>query len=303
MRYTITHRTLYQYSSGVALCHNEARLLPREAPWQLCRPSQIRIRPRPALSVERRDFFGNRVLYFAIQDVHHRLEVTVATEVRVLDERPFDESSPSPPWKQARQMLWEDPDPEIIEARLFGLDSPFVAVRPAFRDYAELSFPPGRSLLEAVADLNQRIYRDFKYDPHFTTVATPLDEVLSQRRGVCQDFAHLAIACLRALGLAARYVSGYLLTHPPAGQPRLIGSDASHAWVAVYLPDLPGAQDGKGWYDLDPTNNRSGLASPGEDYVQLAVGRDFADVSPLRGVLQGGGAHTLEVAVTVAPLA
>jgi transglutaminase-like putative cysteine protease len=134
MRYTITHRTLYQYSSGVALCHNEARLLPREAPWQLCRPSQIRIRPRPALSVERRDFFGNRVLYFAIQDVHHRLEVTVATEVRVLDERPFDESSPSPPWKQARQMLWEDPDPEIIEARLLGLDSPFVAVRPALRE-------------------------------------------------------------------------------------------------------------------------------------------------------------------------
>jgi len=290
MRYTITHRTLYQYSSGVALCHNEARLLPRETPWQLCRPSQIRIKPRPALSVERRDFFGNRVLYFAIQDVHWRLEVTVATEVRVLDERPFDQSSPSPPWEQARQMLREDPDPEIIEARLFGLDSPFVVVRPAFRDYAEPSFPPGRPLLEAVADLNQRIYREFNYDPHFTTVATPLDEVLRERRGVCQDFAHLAIACLRALGLAARYVSGYLETLPPPGQPRLVGADASHAWLAVYVP-------GAGWAEFDPTNN----CMPEEKHVTLAWGRDYGDVAPLQGVMTGGGSHSLKVVVDVEP--
>lgn len=290
MRYTITHRTLYQYSSGVALCHNEARLLPRETPWQLCRPSQTRIKPRPALSVERRDFFGNRVLYFAIQDVHWRLEVTVATEVRVLDERPFDESSLSPPWEHACQMLREDPDPEIIEARLFGLDSPFVVVRPAFRDYAEPSFPPGRPLLEAMADLNQRIYREFKYDPHFTTVATPLDEVLRERRGVCQDFAHLAIACLRALGLAARYVSGYLETLPPPGQPRLVGADASHAWLAVYVP-------GAGWAEFDPTNN----CMPKEKHVTLAWGRDYGDVAPLRGVMTGGGSHSLKVAVDVEP--
>lgn len=290
MRYTITHRTLYQYSSGVALCHNEARLLPRETPWQLCRPSQIRIRPRPALSVERRDFFGNRVLYFAIQDVHHRLEVTVATEVRVLDERPFDTASPSPPWEQARQRLREDPDPEIIEARLFGLDSPFVAVQPAFRDYAQPSFPPGRPLLEAIADLNGRIYREFKYDPHFTTIATPLDEVLSERRGVCQDFAHLAIACLRALGLAARYVSGYLETLPPPGQPRLAGADASHAWLAVYVP-------GVGWAEFDPTNN----CMPKEKHVALAWGRDYGDVAPLRGVMTGGGSHALKVSVDVEP--
>ena len=290
MRNTITHRTLYQYSSGVALCHNEARLLPRETPWQLCRPSQTRIKPRPALSVERRDFFGNRILYFAIQDVHWRLEVTVATEVRVLDERPFDESSPSPPWERARQMLREDPDPEIIEARLFGLDSPFVVVRPAFRDYAEPSFPPGRPLLEAVADLNQRIYREFQYDPHFTTVATPLDEVLRERRGVCQDFAHLAIACLRALGLAARYVSGYLETLPPPGQPRLVGADASHAWLAVYVP-------GAGWAEFDPTNN----CMPEEKHVTLAWGRDYGDVAPLQGVMTGGGSHSLKVVVDVEP--
>ncbi|HOB61487.1 MAG TPA: transglutaminase family protein [Candidatus Competibacteraceae bacterium] len=290
MRYTITHRTLYQYSSGVVLCHNEARLLPRETPWQLCRPSQIRIRPRPALSLERQDFFGNRVLYFAIQDVHYRLEVTVATEVRVLNERPFDETSSSPPWEQARQALWESLDPEIIEARTLALDSPFVKTRPAFLAYAEPSFPPGRPLLEAVADLNQRIYREFKYDPHFTTVATPLDEVLSERRGVCQDFAHLAIACLRALGLAARYVSGYLETLPPPGQARLVGADASHAWLAVYVPGI-------GWAEFDPTNN----CMPREKHVTLAWGRDYGDVAPLRGVMTGGGSHALKVAVDVEP--
>lgn len=290
MRYTITHRTLYQYSSGVALCHNEAQLLPRETPWQLYRPSQIRIKPRPALSVERVDFFGNRVLYFAIQDIHYRLEVTVATEVRVLDERPFDESSPSPPWEQARWMLREDSDPEIIEARLFSLSSPFVAIQPEFRKYAEPSFTPGRPLLEAMADLNERIYQEFKYDPHFTTVATPLNEVLSERRGVCQDFAHLAIACLRALGLAARYVSGYLETLPPPGQPRLIGADASHAWLAVYVP-------GVGWAEFDPTN----CCMPREKHVTLAWGRDYGDVAPLRGVVTGGGKHAMKVSVDVAP--
>ena len=292
MRYTITHRTLYQYSSGVTLCHNEARLLPKETPWQLCRPSQIRIRPRPALSDERLDFFGNRVLYFAIQDVHHRLEVTVVTEVRVLDERPLHETSPSPPWEQACQMLWEDPDPEIIEARLFVLDSPFIATGRTFREYAEPSFPPGRPLLEAVADLNRRIYQDFKYDPHFTTVATPLDEVLRERRGVCQDFAHLGIACLRGLGLAARYVSGYLETLPPPGQPRLIGADASHAWLAVYVPGI-------GWAEFDPTND----CMPKTQHVTLAWGRDYGDVAPLTGVMTGGGSHSLKVSVDVAPAA
>ncbi|HPF57752.1 MAG TPA: transglutaminase family protein [Candidatus Competibacteraceae bacterium] len=290
MRYTITHRTIYQYSSGVALCHNEARLLPRETPWQLCRPSQIRIKPRPALSVERQDFFGNRVLYFAIQDIHQRLDVTVATEVRVLNERSFNKSSLSPPWEQACQMLREDPDPEIIEARLFRLDSPFVMIHQDFRAYAEPSFTPDRPLLEAMADLNQRIYEDFTYDPHFTTVATPLNEVLSERRGVCQDFAHLAIACLRSLGLAARYVSGYLETLPPPGQPRLVGADASHAWLAVYVP-------GAGWAEFDPTNN----CMPQEKHVTLAWGRDYGDVAPLQGVMTGGGSHTLSVSVDVEP--
>jgi transglutaminase-like putative cysteine protease len=150
-------------------------------------------------------------------------------------------------------------------------------------------------------ELTARMHQDFRYASASTDINTPALQALDQRRGVCQDFAHILVACLRSLGLPARYVSGYLLTEPPAGQPRLVGSDASHAWASVYLPDLA-AHACQGWLDLDPTNNRTGWASPGEDYVRLAVGRDFADVSPLRGVLQGGGTHTLEVAVTVAPL-
>jgi transglutaminase-like putative cysteine protease len=290
MKYLITHRTVYRYSNDVALCHNEARLLPRDMPWQQCHPSQLAIRPRPALSVERRDFFGNRVHYFVIQDIHEELEVTVATGVRVLNARPFAASSPSPPWDQALAALREDPDPEIIEARQFALDSPFVVAAPPFRAYAAPSFPPGRPLLNAVADLNRRIHEEFTYDPHFTTIATPLDQVLDERRGVCQDFAHLAIACLRALGLAARYVSGYLETLPPPGQPRLVGADASHAWLAVYVP-------GVGWAEFDPTNG----CMPGEKHITLAWGRDYGDVPPLKGVMTGGGSHSLEVAVDVMP--
>ena len=290
MKYLITHRTLYHYSSDVALCHNEARLLPRETAWQQCCPSRLTIRPRPSVSVERRDFFGNRALYFAIQDIHQKLEVAVVTGVRVLDARPFTASSPSPPWEQARTALWQDPDPEIIEARLFALSSPFITFTSAFREYAAPSFSPKRPLLEALADLNQRIYTEFTYDPHFTTVATPLNKVLSERRGVCQDFAHLAIACLRALGLAARYVSGYLETLPPPGQPRLVGADASHAWLAVYVPGI-------GWAEFDPTND----CMPGEKHITVAWGRDYGDVAPLKGVMTGGGSHSLEVSVDVAP--
>jgi len=290
VNYAITHRTLYRYSGGVALCHNVARLLPRQTDWQFCRPSRITIKPRPALSVEREDFFGNRVLYFAVQDIHQQLEVKVVTEVKVLAARQFEPSSPSMPWERARALLRQDPDPEIIEARLFELGSPFVPLLPGFREYAEPSFPPDRPLLAAVADLNRRIYREFTYDPHITTVATPLDEVLNKRRGVCQDFAHLAIACLRGLGLAARYVSGYLETVPPPGQPRLIGADASHAWLAVYVP-------GAGWADFDPTND----CMPQDRHVTLAWGRDYGDVAPLTGVMTGGGSHSLEVSVDVAP--
>jgi transglutaminase-like putative cysteine protease len=290
MDYLVTHRTVYSYSHAVALCHNEARLLPRRLPWQRCADSRIGVQPRPALSAERLDFFGNRVLYFGIQDIHQELEVSVRTRVRVgarpLADEPFDKS-----WEEVRQALWLDPDPEIIEARQFVLASPFIPATPALAAYVRDSFPADRPLLEAVTDLNQRIHRDFTFDPHFTTLATPLHEVLEKRRGVCQDFAHLGIGCLRSLGLAARYVSGYLETVPPPGQPRLVGADASHAWLAVYLPGL-------GWTEFDPTND----CLPGEQHITLAWGRDYSDVAPLKGVMSGGGAHSLKVAVDVEPL-
>lgn len=288
--YTITHRTTYTYSSAVALCHNEARLLAQETAWQSCQECRVKIYPEPAISAERLDFFGNKVLYFAIQDIHLQLEVIVKTRVQV-GERPFSETTPSPPWEEVLKILREAPDPGIIEARQFVLDSPFVSSDSLFRDYGKESFSPGRPLLEAVADLNHRIHQDFTYDPHFTTVATPLSAVLENRCGVCQDFAHLAIACLRSLGLAARYVSGYLETTPPPGQPRLIGADASHAWLAVYLP-------GQGWAEFDPTNN----CLPGSQHITLAWGRDYGDVAPLKGVMSGSGSHTLAVAVDVIPL-
>lgn len=287
--YTITHRTSYIYSAAVALCHNEARLLPRDTPWQICEDCQLEIIPRPAVQKERRDLFGNRVVYFAVQDIHSRLDVKAISEV-ITQPRPFNEASPSPPWDEVAQILRYPSDPETIDCRQLALASPFVHLGADLREYAHGSFAPGRPLLEAVADLNQRIHSEFTYDPNYTTVATPLHEVLGSRRGVCQDYAHLAIGCLRSLGLAARYISGYLETLPPPGQPRLIGADASHAWLAVYVP-------GTGWAEFDPTND----CMPGEKHIILAWGRDYGDVAPLKGVMSGGGSHKLEVSVDVAP--
>jgi transglutaminase-like putative cysteine protease len=255
--------------------------------WQTCIASRIDIRPTPAVTSEHLDFFGNRVFYFAVQDIHQSLEVTAVSDITVAP-RAFSETSASVAWENAYWMLREDSDPEVREARQFFLDSPFVHCTSGLRDYTRDSFPAGRPLLEAAMDLNRRIHRDFIYDPHFTTLATPLEEVMKSRRGVCQDFAHLAIACLRSLGLAARYVSGYLETLPPPGRPKLVGADASHAWFAVYLP-------GEGWAELDPTND----CMPGERHITLAWGRDYGDVAPLNGVMSGGGSHTLKVSVDV----
>jgi transglutaminase-like putative cysteine protease len=188
------------------------------------------------------------------------------------------------------------------EACGFAYASHHAPINMAFAIYAQSSFTPGRNLIEAVRDLMQRIHTEFKYESFSTDISTPALKVLSDKRGVCQDFAHVMLACLRSVGLAARYVSGYLLTEPPPGQSRLIGSDASHAWVSLRIPSLSSVEGTESWYDFDPTNNRESWCSPGEDYVRLAVGRDFADVSPLRGVLQGGTHHTLTVSVTVEPI-
>jgi len=287
VRFRINHVTRYLYEDPVSLCHNLAHLEPRDLPHQKVISTRLRVDPCPAVSSEHRDFFGNRVNYFCIQQAHKSLNVGVASEVEVLA-RDIPDFSASPPWEEVVSRLCSENGEEIVDARVFTLRSPYVPREPAALDYARASFTPGRPILEAATDLMERIYREFEFDPNFTTVATPIAEVLEHRKGVCQDFAHLGLACLRGLGLAARYVSGYLETLPPPGQPKLQGADASHAWLAVLVPDI-------GWIDFDPTNGQV----PHEQHITTAFGRDFQDVTPLRGVFYGGGEHQLEVEVDV----
>ncbi|WP_110691862.1 transglutaminase family protein [Salinicola halophyticus] len=285
MRYRVRHTTRYDYASPVSLCHNEARLTPRVLPWQKIETTELTIEPRPAVVSERADFFGNRVTRFSVQEIHLALSVTASTALQTQG-RPLPPSEVDKDWQSAASHA-----PRLPELRQFQLDSPFIMRESALRAFAISSFPPGRPLLEAVGDLNRRIFETFTYDPEFSTLATPVREVLRARRGVCQDFAHLMIGSLRSLGLAARYVSGYLETLPPPGRPRLIGADASHAWVAVHVPNW-------GWLEYDPTNGNL----PGERHLVLGWGRDYGDVPPLKGIMNGGGVHELEVAVDVAPI-
>jgi len=284
--YQVTHRTTYGYGTDVAVSHHLAHLRPRELPWQQVSDYVLSIDPTPAVTNERTDFYGNAASFISISSPHDRLVVTARSRVRVrasgLPER-------TPPWQQVRNRCASDvltPDSAVGE---FRFDSPHIIRKPAFAEYAAASFPRDRPLLEAVSDFMGRIFRDFRFDPRATTVATPLDDVFKQRRGVCQDFAHFAVAGLRSLGLPARYVSGYLETLPAPGKARLVGADASHAWFAVWCP-------GHGWIDADPTNN----LLPGDRHITVAWGRDFSDVSPLRGVVVGGGGSGLGVSVDVA---
>lgn len=286
MLYEVRHTTIYAYHSPVSFCHNLAHLLPRDTVRQTCLEASLQIDPLPTDQVERRDAFGNRMVYFTVQQSHQQQSVTMRCRVRVGRERSLFESQQSLPWEEVRDQLAVAP--VLLEAVPFRFASPHVPLGNKLRGYALDSFTEGRPLLDAVDDLVHRIYQDFTYDPEFTTVATPLQDVLKHRRGVCQDFAHLGIGCLRSLGLAARYVSGYLETVPPPGQEKLVGADASHAWLSVYLPD-------GGWVDFDPTNDQR----VDDRHITVATGRDFADVVPLRGVAFGGGEHTLDVAVDV----
>lgn len=287
MLYRIQHTTQYSYTEPVTLCHNEAHLLPRSLSRQRCRDAQLWITPTPAVYHERKDFFGNRVAYFSIEEPHSSLTVTAMSELQ-LSSLSAPEIEATPAWEQVCALLRWEVNRNVLEARQFMLDSPFIQTQPAFAAYAEPLFPPQRPLLAAVRELMRRIFTEFTYDPEFTTVATPLAEVFAHKRGVCQDFAHFAIACLRSLGLAARYVSGYLETFPLEGQPDLIGSAASHAWVSVYCPEL-------GWVDFDPTND----LMPSDRHIIVAWGRDYSDVPPLKGTILGGGAHELTVNVEV----
>ncbi len=289
MKYRVTHSTRYNYSENVTLCHNVAHLLPRTTPQQECRMSELTISPLPVSVNEWSDLFGNRQASFSIQKPHKELIVTATSEVEVLSSGSLLDDAFPTAWEKVVDYLEEATDSESINTRMYLLESEFIEFSEEIRDYTSISFTPGRPVLQAVEDLMHRIYKDFDYVPGFSTIATPLDEVLKHRKGVCQDFAHLAIACLRMQGLAARYVSGYLETIPPKGKERLVGADASHAWFSVFVPH-------QGWIDFDPTNARI----PADQHITAAWGRDYADVAPLKGVIFGGGKkHKLEVAVDV----
>ena len=286
IRYRVTHVTEYRYTASVPQCQNEARLLPRTTPRQECEHAQLRIEPSPAVYRDREDFFGNRVSYFAVQEAHASLAVTAQSEVLLVPATlPYFRASPA--WEEVRRAVAQDVSRAGVEARQFLFDSPLVRSNTELAAYAAPSFTPDRPLLEAVADLVQRIYQEFTYEPEATTVSTPLNTVLERRQGVCQDFAHVAIGCLRTRGIAARYVSGYLETTVSDGRPQLTGAAASHAWVSAYCP-------GQGWIDFDPTNN----SLPTDQHITLAWGRDYSDVTPLKGVVVGGGGPALDVAVT-----
>ena len=288
MLYTIRHDTEYSYAEPVTQGHNVAHLRPRPAPRQTVHSAELHVSPPPAVTRDRHDYFGNPVTFFTLQQPHREMTVSAVSRVEV-HRHDAPAAGASGPWETVRDELRADVSDAGLDAYQHSFDSPFAAGSAGLADYAAASFPKGRPVLDGAYDLTRRIFRDFKYDPATTTIATPVAEVLRQRSGVCQDFAHLMIACLRSLDLPARYVSGYLRTVPPPGKERLVGADASHAWVGVYGP-------GVGWVDFDPTNDKL----VGEDHITLAWGRDFGDVSPVRGLILGGGAHKVKVSVDVA---
>ena len=306
MKLRITHETHYSYTPAVETAQHVAHLQAPTTPCQLCLKHDLFIEPEAATVSNSMDSFGNHRLYFSLPTPHSTLNLRAESEVQTFlleDQREAELShySQSLSWESAIAAYQYRAGMASDQASGFSYGSHHAPIDMAFAIYAQSSFTPGRNLVEAARHLMQRIHTDFQYQSLSTDISTPALSVLRDKRGVCQDFAHVMLACLRSLGLAARYVSGYLLTEPPPGQARLLGSDASHAWISLRIPNPQAVEGAESWYDFDPTNNREGWCSPGNDYVRLAVGRDFADVSPLRGVLQGGTHHTLNVSVTVQP--
>lgn len=290
MNYRVRHVTTYDYEDPVSVSHHILRLTPHNSVRQICHSTGISITPRPATSTRHVDYFGNATICFTLLEPHERLviEANSDLEVRVL---PLADFSLSPAWETVRDSLPFDHTDEGLTAYQFVFDSSRIKAKPELAGYARESFPAGRPVLEGAFDLTQRIYRDFRFDSKATDVSTPVETFFEKRRGVCQDFSHLQIACMRSLGLPARYVSGYLRTYPPPGKPRLVGADASHAWCAAWSPVV-------GWVDFDPTNN----CVPSDGHITVAWGRDYSDVSPVHGVLLGGARHTLDTGVDVLPL-
>jgi len=288
--YDVSHRTTFSYSQDVSISHHVLHLAPRDSRRQEKIRAAILVEPAPTLRSDGNDYFGNPVTYLTVQEAHDRLLVHARARVEVEPGIAVNLQD-SPPWEQVAQDLWSASAPEQLDAAQFAYASPYVTISDGVCDLALQSFTPGRPILAAAMDLTSRIFREFTYEGGVTDVSTPVEEVLAKRKGVCQDFAHLEIACLRSLGLAARYVSGYLLTHPPEGKEKLVGSDASHAWLSVWAPLT-------GWVDFDPTND----VIPRDEHITLAWGRDYGDVSPINGFIVGGGSHEVAVAVDVAPV-
>jgi len=303
MRLAITHETVYDYQPAVETAQHMAYLTPLNTPSQKLLSHQLEITPQPTQISATVDVFGNTRHFFSLQVLHRRLRVVATSEVQT---QPSNLPHNLVGWEVVRERFRYHAGAKFDAANEFVFASSMAPHHNDFASYARLSFPPGQSLLLSSLDLMHRIYNDFTYESLSTEVNTPALQALAQRKGVCQDFAHIFVACLRSMGLAARYVSGYLLTAAAPGTVKLRGSDASHAWASVYLPGQPASADSvamaPSWLDLDPTNDRAGWPSPGEDYVTLAIGRDFSDVSPMRGVIHGGASHVLTVGVTVEPV-
>lgn len=315
-RYIVHHETRYAYTAPVSQSWQLARLTPRMLPWQKLLSYSLVIEPRADERRDELDSFGNMVTHFGLHGAHRMLRVRMECLVEVA-ERPSVDAPlalpaqqqmqlqagaqtqsqiqtlvppPSLTWEAVRDAIRREPQQDDLVPASMSEPTPLVPLSEGARHYAGKSFGRGRPWLDAVTELMRRIHDDFVFEPGATTVSTSVDEVLYQKRGVCQDFAHLMLACLRGHGLPARYVSGYLLTEPPPGMPRLMGVDASHAWIAAYSPQ-------HGWVEFDPTNNQ--LAD--QRYITLTWGADFADVVPLRGVIYGGGEQRMDVEVSVIP--
>lgn len=293
--YVVTHRTTYSYDEDVTDSLGVAHLVPRALPWQDVASSIVTVDPAPGDLTHDTDHYGNTATYFQVTHDHRRLEVTAVSEVTVATPS-YDDAALAAPWELARPLV-APRTPGAWRATDFALPSTAVERVPQARSYAAESMRPGRPIADAASELVHRIHADFDYDQKATTVTSTVPEIFEKRAGVCQDFAHLAIACLRSHGLAARYVSGYLSTDPPPGKERIVGADASHAWIAVWVPAADGLSDGA-WLALDPTNDQAA----NDRYVTVAWGRDYGDVTPVKGVIfTEAKRSTLRVSVDVAP--
>jgi len=292
MIFNVTHTTKYEYNAPVGYCHNIATLRPRESKGQELLDYRIKISPEPSEVTERIDFFGNYITRFSIQTEHKKLKVTTRSKI-VRDYSPYHDSFYTDACKGVtmNQALFalQSTDPKVLDAKQYILESIFIrGTDERIKGYAERSFNGNRSVFDAAYELMQRIYTDFEFVAGFTSISTPIGEVMKEKKGVCQDFAQIAIACIRSVGLPARYVSGYIETIPPEGKEKLVGADASHAWFAIFIP-------GFGWVDFDPTNNQIPL----NQHIVVGWGRDYYDVPPLKGVVYGSGKSKLKVEVDI----